>query len=190
MVIASLQITLLNTARNDIYKHVPHVVKRVGTHDVITQVRTLCLSIRLPTVSLSPPTGMSSASWGSALYSQSLRACRASVKRPENNRASSSLCCLAGGSHGGAAYQAIRHDFIHRHFTTSTLSPRVRRRQEHVYFVCYILGATTNNMCCFLPSPLGCGSSSRGKSESGNSKVAGSIPGLCLARGVPEQDTT
>lgn len=47
-------------------------------------------------MSLSPPTGTSSASWGSALYSQSFKACRASVNLPENSSASSNLCCLRG----------------------------------------------------------------------------------------------
>lgn len=55
---------------------------------------TLWLSIRLRTRSMSPCTGWSSASWGSTLYSQSMRAWRASVNWPENNRASSSLFCL------------------------------------------------------------------------------------------------
>lgn len=55
---------------------------------------TLCLSIRLCTMSLSPQTGTSSASWGSARYSQSFRAWRASVNLPEKSSASSSLCCL------------------------------------------------------------------------------------------------
>lgn len=62
---------------------------------------TLCLSIRLCTMSLSPLTGTSSASWGSALYSQSFRAWRASVNRPENSSASSSLCCLKENPHVG-----------------------------------------------------------------------------------------
>lgn len=60
---------------------------------------TLCLSIRLCTMSLSPLTGTSSTSWGSALYSQSFRAWRASVNRPENSSASSSLCCLKESPH-------------------------------------------------------------------------------------------
>lgn len=55
---------------------------------------TLWLSIRLRTRSMSPCTGWSSASWGSTLYSQSMRAWRASVNWPENSRASSSLFCL------------------------------------------------------------------------------------------------
>lgn len=55
---------------------------------------TLWLSIRLRTRSMSPCTGWSSASWGSTLYSQSIRAWRASVNWPENKRASSSLFCL------------------------------------------------------------------------------------------------
>lgn len=57
---------------------------------------TLWLSMRLRTRSMSPCTGWSSASWGSTLYSQSIRACRASVNCPENNSASSSLFCLRG----------------------------------------------------------------------------------------------
>ena len=57
-------------------------------------IHTLCLSMRLLTMSLSPPTGTSSASWGSARYNQSFNACRASVNLPENSSASSSLCCL------------------------------------------------------------------------------------------------
>lgn len=55
---------------------------------------TLWLSIRLRTRSMSPCTGWSSASWGSTLYNQSIRAWRASVNWPENNKASSSLFCL------------------------------------------------------------------------------------------------
>lgn len=46
------------------------------------------------TRSRSPWTGWSSASWGSTLYSQSTKACSASMNWPENKRASSSLCCL------------------------------------------------------------------------------------------------
>lgn len=55
---------------------------------------TLWLSIRLRTRSMSPWTGWSSASCGSTLYSQSVRAWRASVNCPENSSASSSLFCL------------------------------------------------------------------------------------------------
>lgn len=55
---------------------------------------TLWLSIRLRTRSMSPCTGWSSASWGSTLYNQSIRAWSASVNCPENSRASSSLFCL------------------------------------------------------------------------------------------------
>lgn len=55
---------------------------------------TLCLSIKLLTKSFSPPIGTSSATCGSALYSQSLSAWRASLNLPENSSASSNLCCL------------------------------------------------------------------------------------------------
>lgn len=63
-------------------------------HMVWCALCTLWLSIRLRTRSMSPCTGWSSASWGSTLYSQSMRAWRASVNWPENKRASSSLFCL------------------------------------------------------------------------------------------------
>lgn len=66
-------------------------MRHIKLHDICC---TLCLSIRLCTMSLSPQTGTSSASWGSARYSQSFRAWRASVNLPEKSRASSSLCCL------------------------------------------------------------------------------------------------
>ena len=79
----------------------------MGMYDIMIHLRTLCLSIRLLTMSLSPPTGMSSASWGSALYSQSFKAWRASVNLPENNSASSSLCCLTEESQNDAVYWKI-----------------------------------------------------------------------------------
>lgn len=81
---------------NDIYSILSYLDYRTSSFVICC---TLCLSIRLCTMSLSPPTGTSSASWGSALYSQSFRAWRASVNRPENSSASSSLCCLKENPH-------------------------------------------------------------------------------------------